>query len=354
MLLFDAHLDLAFNAVDWNRDLRLTVAELRAQETALDMTGKGRRTSTVTFPELRKAEVGVCVATTFARQELPINHPIGRSTPEACFAAGSAHLAYYRALERGGVMRMLRTAADLREHVAAWQADPVSTPFGFVLSMECADQVLDPDHVFEWHQNGLRAVGLTHYGNNRYGGGTRSDVGLSLDAKPLLANIEQLGIALDMTHLSDRSFWQAADLFGGRVLASHQNARRFCDWQRQFSDDQIKLVVRRGGVLGMALDAVMLQPGWVRGVSKPEVTLERVADNVDHVCQLAGSARHVGIGSDLDGGYGTEQTPADLDTIADLQKLPEILERRGYSAADVAGVMHGNWVRFFSEALPHS
>src|SRR5262245_5968635 len=346
MLLFDAHLDIAFNAVDWNRDLRMTVADLRAQEITLDMTAKGRRTNTVTFPELRRAEVGLCLATTFARQELPINHVMGRTTPHACYAAGVAHLAYYKAMERSGVMRMIRTRRELQAHVAAWNADAAATPLGYILSMECADQVLDPEQIQEWHERGLRAIGLTHYGNNRYGGGTNSDVGLALDAKPLLDHIEKLGIALDLTHLSDKSFWQVADLFGGRVLASHQNARKFCDWQRQFSDDMIRFVIRRDGVLGMALDAVMLQPGWVRGVSKPEITLERVVDNIDHVCQLAGDAKHVGIGSDLDGGYGKEQTPADLDTIADLQKLPELMQKRGYSSADVAGVMHGNWVRF--------
>lgn len=352
MLVFDAHLDLAFNAVDWNRDLRMSVTEIRAHEAQLGLTDPGRGTNTVSFPELRKAGVRAGVATLFARLEASIAHPIGYTTPEACYAAAHAHLAYYRAMEFAGWMKMLKTAGDLTAHLAACDADPAGVPFGFVLSMECADAVLDPDDIFEWHTLGLRAVGITHYGPNRYGGGTRSEVGLAAEAIPLLKNIEELGMPLDLTHLSDRAFWQAADRFGGRVLASHQNARKFCDWQRQFSDAMIKLVVERDGVVGVALDAVMLQPGWVRGVSKPEVTLERVADNIDHVCQLAGSARNVGIGSDLDGGYGTEQTPADVDTVADVRKLAGLLEKRGYSPPDVAAVMHGNWVRFFGETLP--
>ena len=177
-------------------------------------------------------------------------------------------------------------------------------------------------------------------------------MGLAADALPLLRNIEELGIALDLTHLSDKSFWQVADRFGGRVLASHQNARKFCDWQRQFSDEQLKFVIKRDGVIGVAFDAVMLQLGWVRGVSKPEVTIERAVENIDHVCQLAGNCRHAGIGSDLDGGYGKDQCPADLDTIADLQKIPELLAKRGYKPADIDAVMHGNWLRFFSEVLP--
>jgi membrane dipeptidase len=352
VLIFDAHLDLAFNGVDWNRDLRMAISEIRAQEATLKMTDPGRCTNTVSFPELRAGGVGFGVATLFARYEQAINHPFGCTTAEACYAVAMSHLHYYRAMERAGWMGPIRTRGDLQQHLHDCQADAAGTPFGFILSMECADAVLDPDNIREWHELGLRAIGITHYGANRYGGGTRNEVGLAADALPLLRNIEELGIALDLTHLSDPSFWQVADRFNGRVLASHQNARKFCDWQRQFSDEQIQFVIQRKGVLGMALDAVMLQPGWIRGVSKPEVTLERVVENIDHVCQLAGNCRHVGIGSDLDGGYGFDQTPADLNTIADLQKIPELLAKRNYPATDIEAVMHGNWVRFFSEVLP--
>ncbi|MFO0953410.1 MAG: membrane dipeptidase [Isosphaeraceae bacterium] len=352
MLIFDAHLDLGLNAVDWNRDLRMSVAEIRAQEKTLGMTDLGRTTNTLSFPELRRAEVGVGVATVLARVEQPINHPFGYTTPEACYAIAMAHWAYYRGMERSGVMRGIRTRGELKAHVEAYRRDPASTPFGYILSMECGDPVLDPEQIYEWYDLGLRAIGITHYGPNRYGGGTRSEAGLAVEGLALLKNIEKLGIALDMTHLSDRAFLQAADSFGGRVLASHQNARKFCDWQRQFSDEQIKTVVSRGGVIGVACDTVMLQPGWVRGVSIPTVTIESIADNVDHICQIAGNARQAGIGSDLDGGYGAEQTPADLDTITDLQKLGGILSNRGYSDSDVAAVFHGNFLRFFSEVLP--
>ncbi len=352
MLIFDSHLDLAMNAINLNRDLRQSVADIRAQEILLNMTEHGRRTNTVSLGELRKAEVGIGVATVLARQEKEINHLFGLTTPEACYAMAMSHLGYYRAMERGGWVRMIRTRDELQSHISAWNEDPENTPFGYILSMECADAVLEPDNIVEWHEQGLRAIGLTHYGANRYGGGTRTEVGLALDAIPLLKNIEELGIALDMTHLSDKAFWQAADRFSGRILASHQNARKFCDWQRQFSDEQLKLVIERDGVIGVAFDAIMLQPGWVRGQSVPEITMERAVDNIDHICQLAGNVRHAGIGSDLDGGFGSEQTPMDLDTIADLQKLPVLLEERGYERADIEAILHGNWIRFFSEVLP--
>jgi membrane dipeptidase len=352
MLIFDSHLDIGLNGVDWNRDQRMAVADIRVQEQVLGMTDLGRQTNTVSLPELKRAEVGVGVATVLARQEQPINHPFGYTSPEACYAVAYSHWAYYRALERTGWMRMLKTKQDLTSHIEMYTRDPATTPFGYILSMECGDAVLDPQNIHEWYEMGLRAIGITHYGANRYGGGTRCEVGLAADAIPLLKNIETLGIALDMTHLSDKAFWQVADLFGGRVLASHQNARKFCDWQRQFSDEQLKYVIAKGGVIGVAFDAIMLQPGWVRGQTKPTVTIERAVENIDHVCQLAGNCKHSGIGSDLDGGYGFEQTPADLNTIADLQKIPELLDKRGYKAADVEAILHGNWLRFFGEVLP--
>lgn len=352
MFMFDAHLDLALNAIDWNRDLRQDVDDIRAQERSLGMENeKGRCTNTLSFPELRRSEVGVCLTTLLARQEKEINHPMGWISPEACYAMAHAHLAYYRAMERGGYLRMVKTSADLQSHVEQYQKEPAKTPLGFILTMEGADPLLTPDTIFEFHELGLRAIGLTHYGGNRYGGGTRTEIGLAADAIPLIKNIETLGMTVDLTHLSDKAFWQMIDLFHGRVHASHQNSRRICNWQRQFSDEQYKVIIERDGVIGMAFDVIMMQPGFVRGVTKPEVTIERAVENIDIICQMAGNARHVGIGSDLDGGYGNEQTPSDLNRFSDLQKLPELLANRGYSADDIQAIFHGNWLRFFSEVL---
>jgi membrane dipeptidase len=352
MFVFDAHLDLALNGVDWNRDLRQSVDDIRAQESTLEMTEKGRQNNTLSLPELRTSKVAVCLTTLLARLEQPINHDFGWTSPHTCYAMAHAHLAYYRALEQDGYLTMLRTASQLQQHFDAYQAAPETTPLGFILTMEGADPVLNPKTIFEFHEAGLRALGLTHYGTNRYGGGTRSQVGLSLDAIELLKHCESLGITIDVTHLSDEAFWQVAKHFKGRIHASHQNARGICNWQRQFSDDQIRLVIERDGVLGVSLDVIMLQDGFVRGKTKPTATLERAVDQIDYVCQLAGSMRHVGIGSDLDGGYGNEQTPADLNRYRDIQSFTQIMQRRGYPNADIASFFHGNWLRFFSEVLP--
>jgi membrane dipeptidase len=167
--------------------------------------------------------------------------------------------------------------------------------------------------------------------------------------------MERLGIVLDLTHCSDQAFWQALDHYSGPVIASHNNCRSLVPHQRQFNDDQLNELIRRDAIIGAAFDAWMMVPGWVRGKTTPHETgckIETIVDHIDHICQLAGSSRHCAIGSDLDGGYGTEQTPLDLESIADLQRLTEILARRGYSTTDIAGIMHGNWIRKLSEALP--
>ena len=160
--------------------------------------------------------------------------------------------------------------------------------------------------------------------------------------------MEKAGIVLDLTHLADQAFWEALDNFSGPVLASHNNCRALVPHQRQFTDEQLNAIIARNGVVGAALDAWMLYPDWIKGETNPAVlTLEAVANHIDHVCQLAGSTRHAAIGSDLDGGYGTEQTPGDLDTIADLQKLDGLLRTKGYKTEDIEAIFHGNWLRFF-------
>jgi membrane dipeptidase len=171
--------------------------------------------------------------------------------------------------------------------------------------------------------------------------------------RALLKEMERLNLILDATHLCDDSFWEALDHFNGPVWASHSNTRALVDHNRQFSDAQIKELISRGAIIGGALDAWMLVPHWVRGQSNPhtmQCKLETLIDHLDHICQLAGNARHIGIGSDLDGGFGREQCPYDLETIADLQRLPDLFQKRGYSSEDIENIMHGNWLRFLRTA----
>jgi membrane dipeptidase len=213
--------------------------------------------------------------------------------------------------------------------------------------MEGADPILDPDLHDEWHSNGLRILGLTHYGVGRYAGGTGTEVGLTDACLALLHQMERLGIILDLSHCSDDAFWQALRKFDGPVLASHNNCRALVPHQRQVSDEQILAVARRQGVIGAVLDAWMLKPGWIVGhddnLRHPRVMLSHVVDHIDPICQITGDASHVAIGSDLDGWFGRESTPYDVDTIADLQKIAPLLLQRGYAPPDIAAIRACWW-----------
>ena len=355
MLIFDAHLDLAWNALDWNRDLRLPVADIRRRERDLGMAGKGRCVGTVSFPELRRGGVGLFIATLLARLLRPELTPqIQRyESMEAAYAAAHGQLAYYRALEAAGHLRWIKDAATLRRHVAAWRDSGEGEPLGFILSMEGADPVLSPGQVQEWWDAGLRVIGPAHYGVSPYAHGTGTEGGLFPQGPALLREMESVGMVLDVTHLSDRCFDEALDVYGGPVLASHHNCRALVPDQRQLTDDQIRRLVARGAVIGAAFDTWMLVPGWVRGETLPEeagVKIATVVDHIDRVCQIAGNAGHAALGTDLDGGFGREQSPLDLDTVADLRRVPDLLRRRGYPEQDVAAIAHGNWVNFFLRA----
>lgn len=358
MLIIDSHLDLSMNALQWNRDLLCSVHTIRAQEAGVP----GRGQSTVAYPEMRQGRVALSFATMIARcTGRPVPH-IDYPTVAQAYGIAHGQLAYYRALEHQGHVRIVADRSELDRHIAAWEAwdaaaedstrDPgPQPPLGFVVAMEGADPIAEPDQLEEWWTVGLRILGLTHYGPGRYAGGTATELGLSDLCPALLAEMERLGMILDLTHCSDQSFWQALERYDGPVLGSHQNSRALVPHQRQWTDEQIQAVIQRDGVIGSSCDVWMLRPGWVPGVEANEgVTLETLADHMDHVCQLAGSSRHAAIGSDLDGGFGQSQSPQDLQTIADLQKLAGILDARGYGADDIANIMHGNWLRLLHQS----
>ena len=355
MLIVDAHLDLSMNALEWNRDLTLPVAALNAREAGLtDRPDRGR--ATVSLPELRRGGVGLVVATQIARYVAPGNPLPGWHSPAQAWAQTQGQLAWYQAMEVAGELVQINSLATLEQHLARWADDATpaaSKPIGYILSLEGADSLITVDYLARAHASGLRAVGPAHYGPGRYAQGTNATGGLGPQGRALLREMARLHIILDATHLCDDSFWEALNHFQGPVWASHNNCRALVNHDRQYSDDQIRALAARGAVIGAALDAWMLVPNWVRGQSTPlglHCNLEVAIDHIDHICQLTGSAQHVGIGTDLDGAFGREQCPYDLATIADLQKLPALLARRGYTALDIEGLLHGNWLRFLRNA----
>ena len=354
-LLFDAHLDLAMNAMEWNRDLRLPLEQVRRREQHLkDHPDRGN--GIVTFPEMRQGNMGLCVATQIARNVDRFSRLLGWASPQQAWAQTQGQLAWYRAMEEAGELKAITHRAALEQHLLDWateSSDP--RPIGYILSLEGADSILSPAHLEKAYAAGLRAVGLTHYGPGRCGHGTDDSGPLTPLGRQLLKEMERLGIILDATHLCDESFRDALDHFSGPVWASHSNCRALANWNRQFSDAQILKLISRGAVIGVAVDAIMLVHGWRHLKSKPSdfnLTLQHLADHIDHICQLAGNCLHVGIGSDADGAFGTEQMPLDLQSIADLQRLGPLLTARGYSAADIKGLFHGNFLNFLRRCWP--
>jgi membrane dipeptidase len=351
MILIDGHLDIALNALTWNRDLKKPALAIREDESG--MPGKGRGRGTLGLPDLRDAEVAVSFVTCLARVRPDVTEDmrIDYRTHESAQAHAHAELAYYRELERQGIFTIIDDVASLQAHMEAWFADAASTPLGAVLTMEGADPIVAPEYVHLWWDMGLRVLSLAHYGPSKYAFGTGTNGPVTPDGLALLDEMAKLPMILDVTHLCDESFWMAIERFPGPLIATHSNCRALVPDERQFNDDQLKALIERDAVIGAAMDAWMLYPGWIKGETTPEsVTIEDFVNHIDHVCQLAGNARHAAIGTDLDGGYGTEQTPSDLDTYIDMQKVPDLLRQRGYAESDIEAICYGNWLRKLESA----
>ncbi|HET7899009.1 MAG TPA: membrane dipeptidase, partial [Flavisolibacter sp.] len=331
------------------------VREINAREHGM-MDKPDRGNAVVSLPELRKCGIGLVVATQIARYVAPGNPLPGWHSPQQAWAQTQGQLAWYKTMEAEGEMVQITDIPTLEKHLELWNEGVLPNnekPIGYILSLEGADSLVSLKNLEVAWQYGLRAIGPAHYGPGRYAQGTDATGPLPPCGHDLLREMERLHLILDATHLCDESFWEALDVFHGPVWASHNNVRALVPHNRQFDDGQIRELVARGAVIGAALDAWMMVPGWERGKSTPKemnCRLEVVVDHLDHICQIAGTAHHIGIGSDLDGAFGSEQCPFDLDTIADLQKLRGILEKRGYLQEDIENIFYGNWLRFLRNA----
>ena len=354
MFIVDAHEDIAYNALHYDRDVRRSTSEQRAREASATpaadaspgeqaLTGM-RESAMVGLPELRRGGVGLVCATIFC---MP-----GEQT--AMTADGWEQMRYYQGLaaEPDDVgARLIATRADLdaltRDHAAA--PAPDRHPVGFLPLMESADPIRDPADLEQWYAAGLRIIGPTWRGS-RYCGGTGRPGGFTDLGWALLAEMERLGMILDLSHMADDAVWQALERYPGPIIASHTNCRVYLPTDRHFSDDQIRAAAAREVVIGVVLHNNFLVAGWSR--EQGPVTIEAALRHLDHVRALTGDARHSGIGSDFDGGAGSESTPQPFDTVADLAALADGLRAHDYSEEDIAGVMGGNFLRAFRQALP--
>jgi membrane dipeptidase len=361
MLIVDAHLDLGTLAVFWDRDITRSAGDIRQMEAGRD-DKKWRGDGTVGLPDMRKGRVAVSVASIWTRMAAP---PRGYCSREIAYAIARAQLEYYRLLEAQGQCRLILTRKHLEDHMREWRyweklndkasgrVDVDSPKLGFILSIECADPILNPEDVAQWWKDGVRLIGPAHADETFYVYGNRGAGGLKPGAASLLSHMRNCGMVLDTTHMSDQTFRESLDLWDGPVVSSHANCRAIVPGELQHNDWQIRTIMERGGVMGIAMASYMLSIDWEPGRSpRNDMNLGIMVDHIDHICQIAGNARQVGIGSDLDGAFGRTNTPYEIDTIADLQKLSEALKGRGYKSEDIENIMHGNWLRYFTEHLP--
>ena len=359
----DGHLDLATNAMTLNRDLTKNVKEIRNFEKSLGLKDfQDRGKGTVSLPELREGNIGLVITTLISRysstgEKIETMALPGWNSPEQAFANAMAQLEWYRQMESIGEMKAITNRNDLMTHLTEWNGGTSTDkkPIGYILALEGADSIVNLDYLHLFFEKGLRSIGISHFGPGRYAAGTSSDgSGLTKKGQELLIEMNSLPMFLDMTHLTDKGFYQALEIYNGKIIASHQNCRTLVEGERQFTDDQIIHIIERGGIIGGALDAWMLHPNFQMNKDDPKkmgIGLEKLVDHFDHICQLSGNCKHIGFGSDLDGLFGLEQTPFDMNTIADLQKFQSILKSRGYSDDDIENIFFKNWIRTILDIL---
>jgi membrane dipeptidase len=346
-IVVDAHEDIAFAHV-LGRDFLKDITQLRASTPKSD-----QGTPTVCLPELEKGNVRVVFATLWVApcHDEHAPSPICYETPDEAKAQALDELIYYRKLEREGRIRIIKNKAQLKEHL---EDGSDKRKVGFVILMEGADPIRFPKEAKEWFNAGVRIVGPA-WSRTRYSGGTRAPGPLTKEGRELMGELESSGFILDTSHFAEESFYDALDLFHGPVIASHANCRVFTPTDRQLSDDMIRAVTSRDGVIGAVFYNKFLDPNWDdKKKIKSDVTFATVVKHMKHVSDLAGDKLHTAIGSDLDGGFGVESTPMELDTVADIQKLAPALRDAGFSEQDVQNALGRNWIRVLERALPES
>ena len=392
LLLIDAHQDLAWNALTFGRDYTRSAAETRAQEAATGSLAPDRNgDTTLGWPDYQRGNVAIVFSTLYVS---PAKQKMGDWDTEFYRDYNEAHNRYMKQVDfyhkltdtHPDQFRLLQTRADLQNHLTQWDEHlprlaayraqeaerqqsgeptnprtdeptlPPSAPVGLVILMEGAEGVREPAELEEWWARGARLIGPAWAGT-RFCGGTREPGPLTKDGYALLEGMAAFGFTLDLSHMDAEAALQALDTYPGTIIASHANANALLKdfpTNRHLPDEVIRGLLERDGVIGVVPANGFLKVGWQRasGSRKEEVTLQHVVAHIDYICQMAGDAKHVGIGSDFDGGFGLQAVPAEVDTIADLQKLAPLLAEKGYSDADIANILGLNWQRILGKTLP--
>jgi len=361
-LIIDSHQDIAFNMLNYGRDYTrsaLKTRQLEAGTTTPDRNGD----ATAGWPEYQRGQVAVIFSTLYATPAK--NKELGDTILYKDY--NTAHRLYrdqidvYRKLtdSHPDKFRLISSTPELDsviEHCSQPSAGAEGHPVGLIYLMEGADGIRSPHELSEWWELGLRMIGLAWAGT-RYSGGTGNPGPLTDEGRQLISAMADYNFILDLSHMDVAAAVESLDRYEGPVMATHANCAALMkgsESNRHIPDHVIHGLIERDGVIGVIPFNTFLKVGWIRknGSRREEVPLDVLIAHIDHICQLAGNAQHVGIGSDFDGGFGLQSIPPELDTVADLQLIASKLTARGYSDADAANVLGGNWLRFLRKNLP--
>jgi membrane dipeptidase len=361
IIIADAHQDMAWNILTFGRDYTRTSAEIRASEVGtIAPTVNGD--TLLGWDVYQRGNLAVVFSTLFAP---PIRSKEGdwdilfyRDGEEAHrLYQEQAHVYHQLADKHPDKFTLIQTKEDVRSVTLKWEKanDENPAPVGLVILMEGADCVQTPDDLAEWWELGVRIIGLA-WMKTRYSGGTNEPGPLTEAGYQLLDSMAETGFSLDISHMDEEAVLQTLDHFPGRIIASHANPQKLLDSQnnRFLSDRVLQGLIERDGIAGIVPYNHFLKGDWVTGDPREQVSLEDVAAHIDYVCQIAGDARHVGIGSDADGGFGMQSVPKEMDSLADLQKLAAFLEKKGYSDEEIRAIFGGNWMGFLDDILPEA
>lgn len=363
-LLIDAHQDIAYNTLTFERDYRHSAYETRRREIDTPHPKNNNGDSLIGWPEFQRGQVGLIFASLFVMERK--YDPVGYEnqvydTRGEASRLTSTQIDLYEKLcdETPNMFRLIRSRRDLNDHLAEWKEKPAdyperTHPVGLVIMVEGAEGITGQAELEEWWQRGVRII-APDYAGTRFCGGTKQPGKFTKEGFKFLESMAESGYTLDIAHMSDESVLQALDVYDGPIITSHANARALLTddpAQRHLPDNELRRLFERDGVIGTMPFNRFLLRGWLNTDPRELVTLPMYINQIDHICQVAGDARHVGIGSDYDGGFGWPAVPLEIDTIADLQKIGPLLSERGYSPEDIAAIFHGNWLRKLEEGLP--
>ncbi|MBE0410492.1 MAG: membrane dipeptidase, partial [Anaerolineales bacterium] len=357
--IIDGHQDLAWNMITFGRDYSLSTEEIRQAELGT-ITPTINGDTLLGWPDFQKGRVAIIFASLFAS---PIRHKQGE-WEKLCYTDISQAIAiysqqidtYHRLCEtHPDKFNLIRTQDELNNIIEHWKnMDQPSHPVGLVISMEGAEAVRTPAELEDWWNRGVRLIGPAWAGT-RFCGGTREPGPLTKEGYALLEGMSSWGYILDISHMDELAALQALDEYPHQVIASHSNAASLLngvDSNRFLSDRLIQGLIERNGIIGIVPFNHFLRWEWSPADGRQAVSLLDVVAQFDYICQMAGDAHHVGIGSDFDGGFGLQSVPAEIDSIADLRKIIPLLEERGYTEDDIAAIMGENWLSLLQQTLP--